>query len=112
MKVGVLDDADEVLERLDILQVLLRLIELLLELLVELLLQFLQDPLLRVAQIDARRTSRAVDLVLVLILLQALIPYLELLLDFLDSHQNLVKILLDEPRRLLNPINLLQALRL
>lgn len=90
MEVGVLNDADKVLERLDILQVLLRLVELFLELLIELLLQFLEDPLLGVTEIDARRTSRTVDLILVLILLQALISYLKLLLDLLDSHQDLV----------------------
>lgn len=114
LEVRVLDDADQVLQRLYILQILLRLAKLGLKFLVEYLLQVLQDSLLCLTQVATGkwRTIYLVLLVIVAILYVVIVADAELALDLLNPDEDLVQILLDKTRRFLNSVDLLQTLRL
>ena len=110
-----MNDADEVLQSFDILQILLRLAELGLQLLVENLFQVLEDALLGLTQV-ANGPRRTINLIILLIITTFLyvifISDRKLPFNLLNSNQNLIEILLDETCRFLNSVDLLQTLRL
>ena len=115
LEIGILDDSDQILQRFDILQVLLQLIKLILKLLAKYLFQIPKYSFFCLAEI-AIWSGWAINLILFVILpanLQIIfIADGEFSFDLLDSDQNLIQILLDESRRFFNSIDLLQTLRL